>query len=263
VRPAGDPDVTDAVLVARTYGVAPPPRLLRRRSKPRPADPEAGVVVPLTELTVIYANEIDGEGEAWLKAIRNDEDRRDELVARALAHVTRALAARRVATADPGIPDATLDGAVGARIGYGDGDALVEGRYEAALELPREGGRRSRAAALRPQERMAAVLGGRDRALACEELVLRARADLDAVRVREAALQIRVGLEALLAERGNLNAPGQDEDLAFLDERKRVTGEAANEALRGELSSERRDEVAETLAVCERVLRRQTVHGWR
>ena len=36
--------------------------------------------------------------------------------------------------------------------------------------------------------------------LACEELVLRARADLDAGRVREAALQARMALESLLAE---------------------------------------------------------------
>ena len=36
--------------------------------------------------------------------------------------------------------------------------------------------------------------------LACEELVLRARADLDAGRFREAALQARVALESLLAE---------------------------------------------------------------
>ena len=255
--------MTEAVLVARTYGVAPPPRLLRRRAKPRPADPEAGPVVPLTELTVIDTDEIEGDGDAWLKALRGDEQRRAELVGRALVHVARALAARRVATADPSIPDPALDAAVGARVGYGDGDALVEGRYRDALELPREGGRRSRAAALRPQERMAAVLGGRDRALVCEELVLRARADLDAGRVREAALQIRVGLEAMLAERGSLTAGGQDEDLAFLDERRRITGEAANDALRGELRAEREAEVAETLATCERVLRRQTVHGWR
>ena len=55
-----------------------------------------------------------------------------------------------------------------------------------------------------PEERFAALLGGREQALACEELVLRARADLDAGREREAALEARVALEALLAE-----LPGQ------------------------------------------------------
>ena len=261
VRPAADPDVTEAVLVARTYGVAAPPRRLRRRAKPRPADPDSGPAVPITELTVIEAREINGDAEAWLGGLRGDDELRDALVDRALARVAQALAARRVATADPSVADPTLDAAIGARFGYGESDALVEGRYEKAFELPRAAGRRSRAAALRPQERMAALLGGRTRALVCEELTLRARADLDSGRVREAALQVRVGLEAMLAERGQLDAPGQGPDLELLDERRRITGQAANEALGGELSAERRAEVAETLAVCERVLRRQTVHG--
>ena len=261
VRPAADPDVTEAVLVARNYGVAAPPRVLRRRAKPRPADPDSGPAVPITELTVIEAREINGDAEAWFKDLRGDEEARGELVDRALLWIGRALAARRVATADPSVADPTLDAAIGARVGYGESEALVEGRYENALELPREGGRRSRAAALRPQERMAALLGGRTRALVCEELTLRARADLDGDRVREAALQIRVGLEAMLAERERLDAPGQGPDLEFLHERRRITGHAANEALGGELSAERRAEVAETLAVCERILRRQTVHG--
>jgi hypothetical protein len=40
-----------------------------------------------------------------------------------------------------------------------------------------------------------------------------------------------------------------------------MTGDAANEVLRGEPSAERAAQVAETLGVCERVLRRQAVHG--
>ena len=55
---------------------------------------------------------------------------------------------------------------------------------------------------LRPQERLAAILGGRDVALACEELALRARLDADAGRWREAAFQLRVALEAAIAELG-------------------------------------------------------------
>lgn len=263
MRPAGEAEVTEAVLVARTYGAPAPPRRLRRRAKPRAADPGKLPSLPLTELTVIEADEIEGDAEEWIKGLREDEERREALVARALARVARALAARRVATADPSIADPTLDATVSARVGYGHSDALVEGRYEEALELPRDGDRRSRAAALRPQERMAALLGGRARALVCEELTLRARADLDAGRVREATLQVRVGLEAMLAERERLDAPGQGEDLDFLDERRQITGDAANEALVGDLSGPREAELADTLAVCERVLRRQTVHGWR
>jgi hypothetical protein len=234
---------------------------LRRRAKPKQADPEAGPTVPVTELTVIDTEEVPGDPEAWLGALRADDERRDELVETALAHVARALAARRVASADPAITDPTLDAMLQVRVGYGDGDALVDGRYEDALELPRDVGRRGRAAALRPQERMAALLGARERPLICEELILRARADLDGGRVREATMQIRVGLEAMLAERDALAAPGQDEDLAELDGRRTITGDAANEALRGELSETRAAEVAETVAVCARVLRRRAAHG--
>jgi hypothetical protein len=263
VRPAGDPGATEAVLVARTFGAPAPQRRLRRKPKPKQADPEAGPTVPVTELTVIDTERVQDDPEAWLDSLRADEERRAELVDEALAHVARALAARRVASADPAIPDPTLDAMLAIRVGYGEGDALVDGRYQDAVELPHDLGRRSRAAALRPQERMAALLGARERPLVCEELILRARADLDGGRVREATMQIRVGLEAVLAEREALHAPGQDRDLADLEGRRTITGDAANEALRGQLSSERGAEVAETVAICERVLRRRAAHGVR
>ena len=251
------------MLVARTFGAPAPSRRLRRKPKPQRAKAGAVPTVPLTELTVIETRPIEGDAGRWLEDLRDDEERRDELVERALVHVARALAARRVATKDPAIADPTLDATVGIRIGHGDGDELVDGRFADALDLPREAGPRSRAAALRPQERMAALLGGRERALVCEELILRARADLDAGRVREATLQIRVGLEALLAEREALDAPGQDPDLGELDGRRQAIGQAANEALRGEPSAERAAEVAESVAICERVLRRRAAYGVR
>ena len=52
----------------------------------------------------------------------------------------------------------------------------------------------------RPADRLAALLSGRDAVLACEELTLRARADLDRGREREAALQLEAALGAALAE---------------------------------------------------------------
>lgn len=107
---------------------------------------------------------------------------------------------------------------------------------------------------------MAAILGGRERADACETLLLRARADLDAGRDREAALQLRVGLEALLVElKGALADPGHEEDMATLQARREEIGEAANAALRDELSNQQRTNVEELLALGERVLRRRRV----
>ena len=61
-------------------------------------------------------------------------------------------------------------------------------------------GRRRRSRILAPQARLAALLGAREAALACEELTLRARADVDQGRPREAALQLLVALDAALAE---------------------------------------------------------------
>jgi len=75
------------------------------------------------------------------------------------------------------------------------------------------------------------VLGGRDALLVGEELLLRARLDLDVGRPREAALQARIALEALLGE--------LDEKFAapLRPLRDRVA-RAANAALEGDLSAE-------------------------
>ncbi|MGC1851491.1 MAG: hypothetical protein WA687_03515, partial [Solirubrobacterales bacterium] len=104
------------------------------------------------------------------------------------------------------------------------------------------------------------VLGGRERLDACETLVLRARADLDAGRRREAALQLRVGLEALLIElRDALADPDHEKDMSELEQRRREAGEAANTALSGDLPVDQERQVEDLVALCERVLRRRRV----
>ena len=103
------------------------------------------------------------------------------------------------------------------------------------------------------------MLAGREPIDVCETLLLRARADLDQGRPREAALQLRAGLQALLAELPGSAGADQAEDLAALRERLESTAEAADEALAGELPAERADEVAETLGICERILRRRQI----
>jgi len=233
-----------------------------RKAKPRAADTDRAAHVPVTRLMVVVASEIDGDPEAWLERIRKNGSERDALVERGLACIRRAVGARRITATDPAIADPSVESALAIRIGFGEGDELVERQWEQAIDVPLDTQRASRSEVLRPQERMAALLGNRDTPLACEELVLRARADTLAGRDREAALQVRVGLEALLAERSRLTGHGQEEDLAALDERRKATGDAANEALQGPLPAERATEVEETLAICERVLRRRAAHGW-
>jgi hypothetical protein len=91
-------------------------------------------------------------------------------------------------------------------------------------------------------------------------MLARARLDLDAGRTREAALQLRVGVEALLVElRGALANPGHEEDMEVLSERRGEIGNAANAALRGELEKSETASVQELLTVAERVLRRRRV----
>lgn len=251
------------MLVVQVEGAPPPPRRRFGRARPKPAEPGSErAQVPLTTLTAIRAEELGGEetAAAWLEGLRSDEEARDAELAAALGLVNRAVHAHRAAVLDPSIPDVAPDRALAIRIGYGEGEPLADGRFARAIEVPL-GTRPRRGEALRPQERLAAVLGGRDRVAACELLLIRARADLDAGRARECALQVRVGLEALLAERFAFAAPGQDEDLAVLDARRSVTGVAAGEALLGELTIERAAEVAETLRLCERVMRRKRALG--
>jgi hypothetical protein len=73
-------------------------------------------------------------------------------------------------------------------------------------------------------------------------------------------LQLRVGLEALLAELdGALNDPGHAEDIGALRERSREAGELANQALRGDLDPGQLDTLRALLERSERVLRRRRI----
>jgi hypothetical protein len=206
----------------------------------------------------------EDEATRWLDDATGVEETADALVADGIALLNRALHAHAAAAADPHTHELTPERSVGVRIGYGQGDEIAVGRFSEAREVDvwasGASRRRQRQEDLRPQERVAAVLGGRERIDACEPLLLRARADLDAGRPREAALQLRVGLEALLVELPDALAdPGHEEDMAGLQSRKGEAGEAANAALQGDLRPEQERHVEELLELCERVLRRRRI----
>jgi hypothetical protein len=246
---------------------APPPAA-RRRRRPRDSEPGADPSpLPLARATAIRAfAPFDAEQDAvrWLEEATEAEETADILVAEGIALLNRALHVQAAAAADPHVHELTPERAVAVRIGYGSGDELAGGRFTAAHEVDvwasGASRRRRRQEDLRPQERVAAVLGGRERVDACETLLLRARADVDAGRLREAALQLRVGLEALLAELVEAVAdPDHAEDMATLRSRRGEAGEVANAALAGELSPEGGLRVRELLEICERVLRRRRI----
>src|SRR6185436_5554303 len=173
---------------------APERRRLRDR-RPRPVAPEP----PPAPVTTARATVVDAKplplaaAERWLAAAGAEE------AERALALLARAVRAHRLASGDPAVHEPALPQALVVRAGHGAGEQVAEGRWSAARELPPpRAPRRRRAVGLQPQERLAELLGGHARPLACEELTLRARHDLDHGQLREAALQLRAALDAAL-----------------------------------------------------------------
>jgi hypothetical protein len=261
-----DAEGGESVLVVQTLGAPPPPA--RRRRRARKAEPGAGPsALPLARATAVRAFapfEVEEDAARWLDEATEAEDTADVLVAEGIGLLNRALHIHAVAGADPQGHELTPERAVAVRLGYGDGEEVADSRFAAAREIDvwasGASQRRRRQEDLRPQERVAAVLGGREQVDACETLLLRARADLNAGRDREAALQLRVGLEALLVElQGSLPDPDHQEDMALLSGRRAEAGEAANAALGGGLSPEQAQQVRELLEICERVLRRRRI----
>jgi hypothetical protein len=239
------------VVALKTLG-APERRRLggKRPRKAQDAEPEP---VPTSRATVISGEPFaDGAAAAaWLG--EQNRDALAGLAGRAAEDLNMLIRAHRAAALDPYGRDVTVAQALVTRVGYGMGDQVAEGRFQDALVLPApEPGR----AAHDPSERLAALLSGRDSQMACEELVLRARADIAAGRPREAALQARVALEAFLfemrdavhhADRGDLEAARSD------------IGKAANAALHGNPPSTLQAAVDQAVRLMERELRRRPV----
>ena len=236
------------------------PGLLRRR-RPRPVAPSAPPApAPTARATLIRARPFDDtdQAERWLQAVDTEAE-----VAAALAVLNRVLHLHRTATADPAIREVARGQAIAARVGIGAGEEVADGRFARALELPPPPRPRRRGAAPGPEERLAALLAGRDVPLASEELALRARGDLAAGREREAALQLRVALAAALGElapwapRGDLAAR-----LDELRDLRRGVEAAAETALQGGLDDSARAAVHHALERLEAALRARTALGF-
>ncbi|HWD65771.1 MAG TPA: hypothetical protein VG405_11410 [Solirubrobacteraceae bacterium] len=179
-----------------------------------------------------------------------------------LSVLNRALHAFALIAADPYLPQVGRGHLLVARVGYGDGEEVAYGRWSEARELLAPRTSQRRAQVLQPQARLAAVMGGREPLLAGETLALRARADLEAGRIREAALQVWVALDATLAELGG--DPAADalaERLEELSEQRDAVADAAQAALAGELDQPRRTAVEFTLDRIEAALRARALGG--
>lgn len=186
------------------------------------------------------------DADEWLR-INSSELTGD--VEDATRELNLVLRSHRAAACDPYARDVRPAQALVVRVGYGDGDQVADGHYTQAVELSKEPPKKRRGEALAPQERLAAILGGRDRLLVGEELLLRARLDIDAGRLREAALQARIALEALLEEL-------DDKFIEGLRTLRDPLARAANYALEGGLTDEDAAAVVDTVEQMERAVRR-------
>ena len=255
---AGEP--THVVVLATLGAARATGRRRRRRQRLRPAPPQPHPAPVVTaRATLIAARPFDDEREAtrWLDGVDAEAE-----VGRAMAVLNALLHLHRTATADAAARGVSRRQALVARVGVGAGDQVAEGRWTRAVEVPPARSER-RSAALRPDDRFAALLTGRDAALACEELTLRARADLDAGRRREAALQLSIALAAALGElapwapRGDLAARVDE-----LRELRPLAETAAAAALEGGLDDTHLAGVERVLSRLEAALRARSAVGF-
>ena len=186
-----------------------PGRLTRRAPLHRravSAEPEPEPVVT-TRATIIDPVSVSAERQAraWLAGFDSERE-----LAAAFAALNRLLHARRIATADPYTREVSPAQALTIRAGWGEGEQVAAGLWLHAVELPEAGSLRARvrrrASALRPDERLAELLGAREEPLLCEELALRARLDLDQGRLAHAAIELDRAL-AGSADRAGRRAP--------------------------------------------------------
>lgn len=258
LRPAGNPDAPPAhVIVFNTLGAVERRRLAalrKQRDAPPQPDPTPVSTGRATVIDVAEPLADADRARAWLRGAGEEE------LADGLAVLNRALHAFRLVTADPNLHTVGRRQALVARVGFGAGEQVADGLWTDARELLLADGRPRRVRVLHPQARLAAVLGSREQPLACEELALRARHDLDHGRDREAALQVLVALDAALAELPrDVTASELGDRLTELRGQREAVAEAAQSALAGPLTVTERQVVAFTLQRIESALRARAV----
>lgn len=223
----------------------------RRRATPVEPEPEPAPVAT-ARATIVDPVSVSAErqAQAWLSDLDGER-----AVTRAVGVLNRVLQMHRIAAADAYLHEVSPEQALTIRAGWGEGEQVADGVWTHAVELPWHGPRGvrrkrigDRAAALRPQERLAVLLGGRGVALLCEELALRARVDLDQGRVSHAAIELQSAYAAALAE-----LPGERrEDLAIrIDELRKLRAgveQQARAALAGVGDSADEDDVERAAA---------------
>lgn len=198
----------------------------------------------------------EAEAGPWLQAAGEAE------LEAGVAVLNRALQDYRIAAADPRATPLDRRQAGIARVGFGPGEEVADGRWSHVRELPWLAPRRSRRRMLSPDARLAALLTGRDQALVAEELALRARLDLDSGRPRHGALQVLIALDAAIAElSADPAAPALDERLARLRDHRDPVAAAAQASLISEPDAPQRQALEQALGHIEAALRARSARS--
>ncbi|HEX4805403.1 MAG TPA: hypothetical protein VFU94_05845, partial [Conexibacter sp.] len=139
-------DAPSHVLVLATLGAPERRRLGGRRGRPAAPEPPPAPVATARATVVDAAAATLTEAERWLAASREDD------VERALGQIARAVQAHRLASGDPSVHPPARTQALVVRVGYGAGEQVADGRWQAAREPPPpRAARARRTAGLQPQ----------------------------------------------------------------------------------------------------------------
>jgi hypothetical protein len=241
------------IVLATLEGPDPAARLrLRpsRRGGGSPSEPGPAWLSRATVIDVATPLSTEQQATAWLQGAG------EEHLADGIEVLNWALAAYRVAAADPALVPLDRRQAAAARVGFGAGEEVADGRWSEVRELQWRPPRRGRRRMLAPDARLAALLTGHDQALVGEELALRARADLDALRLRHGALQVLIALDAAIAElSAEPEAVALAQRLTELRGHRDPVAAAAQAALGGEIDAVARAAVEEALGRIEAAFR--------
>jgi hypothetical protein len=243
--------------------------LLRRSSSAQAAPEPEPESVSTTRVTVIDPISLSAEKQAraWLEDLNGDRD-----VLATAAVINRVLHSHRIASADPYVHEVSPAQALTIRAGWGEGEQVADGRWLHAhvLTWKRNGrgssgllrGGRARSLALRPQERLAELLGARGRALLCEEMALRARLDLDHGRVSHAALELDRALALARIELRADTRPDLAIRIAELEQLHAGVAEQAADALEPDGAEPDVEIVTHALERLEAALRARSATGF-
>jgi hypothetical protein len=242
LAPDGDPERVVVIGTLEPSRAKGEPGSVTRRSARgvlgRLASSAAGVAAepdpaPVTRTRVTVIDPISLAAEQQARAWLEELDHEREVLA-ATAVVNRVVHMHRIAAADPHVHEVSPGQALVIRAGWGEGEQVAGGRWLHARELPwaagagvRRRGARARASALRPQERLAALMGARTSMLLCEELALRARLDLDGGRLRHGAHELD---RALALAVGELREEGRQDLALRVAELEKLAGEVSEQA---------------------------------